>query len=188
MILIKENLYLKEVDGNCELFIKDLNDKSVPYHKEYPAREAAVIVVYPDGGIDAIKVNEEAKLHIDYYRLLIRVSPRFADYIRKTNVNSIFDPSWGFTYPIDVELAALGVSVFHNKDIDSIIAYKDVFFEDDTSRFYGFLADVVSRTQKSSDAIDLILNNIKEDYITCWVFDNNIHNFGERNDKKDLKR
>ena len=42
---MQEELYLRKVNETYQAFLKDLNDKSVPYHLEFPFKEAAVVIV-----------------------------------------------------------------------------------------------------------------------------------------------
>lgn len=153
---MQEELYLRKIDDTYEVFVKDLSDKSIPYHLEYPFREAAVVIVYPDGRIDALKVTEKYSNHFEYYRELFKTSCMFATEVRK-RAKAFNLMKETITSHLDNLLAKDGIAVFHNLDIEYINEYGLSLGE--TAEFFSYLPEEGMRTRELTHVLDTIMNN-----------------------------
>lgn len=153
---MQEELYLRKINETYEVFVKDLSDKSVPYHLEYPFREAAVVIVYPDGKIDAMRVTGKYSNHFEYYRELFKTSHMFATEVRKrSKMFNLMKET--ITTRLDNLLAKEGISVFHNLDIEYINEYG--ICEGETAEFFSYLPEERMRTRELTHVLDTIMNN-----------------------------
>lgn len=162
---MQEELYLRKVNETYQVFLKDLNDESIPYHLEFPFKDAAVVIVYPDGNIDAIRVSDKFDLHIEYYRELLKTSEKFANEVRKrAKIFNIMKET--ITNPLDNSFASDGIVVFRNLSMDYVRRYempKSYF-----SEFFTYLPEDSKRTCE----LNIVLDTIKENYDDFGIVEN----------------
>ncbi len=168
---MQEELYLRKVNETYQAFLKDLNDKSVPYHLEFPFKEAAVVIVFPDGKIDAIRVSEKFDLHIEYYRELLKTSEKFANEVRKrTKIFNIMKET--ITNPLDNSFASDGIVVFRNLSMDYVnYVRKYETSRDYFSEFFAYLPEDGKRTCELIGVLDTIKENYDDFGIVENVYD-----------------
>lgn len=164
---MQEELYLRKIDDTYEVFVKDLSDKSIPYHLEYPFREAAVVIVYPDGRIDALRVTEKYSNHFEYYRELFKTSRMFATEVRK-RAKAFNLMKETITSSLDNLLAKDGIAVFQNLDMEYINEYG--LGEGECSEFFSYLPEEEMRTRELSRILDVIMNNYDTSKISENVY------------------
>lgn len=167
---MEKELYLRSINTRYEVFLKDLSDKTIPYHMEFPFKEAAVIIVYPDGLIDAIRVTGKYSNHIDYYRDLFKTSEYFATEVRK-RIKYFDILKETITNAFDNLLAKDGIAVFHNLDMEYLVEYG--MDESENAEFFSYLPNEDIRTSEVRKTIDTIINNYDNNKIQINVYDPN---------------
>ena len=165
---MQEELYLRKVNETYQVFLKDLNDKSIPYHLEFPFKDAAVVIVYPDGNIDAIRVCEKFDLHIEYYRELLKTSEKFANEVRKrAKIFNIMKET--ITNPLDNSFASDGIVVFFFFFMDYVnYARRYEMPKSYFSEFFTYLPEDSKRTCE----LNSVLDTIKENYDDFGIVEN----------------
>lgn len=150
---MSEQLYLRKNDNGYELIVQDFDEKRIPIKEEYLFKEAAVVVLYPDGLIDAVPINNEFIWHVDYYKELVTKSPRFA------SLSKSFPKGWRGEYnmsPVNKVMVNMGTIVIQNIDITNLpeeYVDREDFYS--TFLFYG----TNQLTQELQSNLDMIFDN-----------------------------
>ena len=116
-------LYLQKKLNGYEFIVQDFDEKRISVHEEYMFKEAAIVILYPDGSIDALPIVKGIKWHLDYYKKLITLSPKFARIVKH------FPNGWMDEYNTiknNKIMTKMGLVVIQNMDIKVLPEeYKD---------------------------------------------------------------
>lgn len=130
--------------------------------------KTALTLIYPDGTIDGIMINEKL-LHMAYYIELYNKSNILKEKVSKEKISfpkSMMEARTSSTFGIDLSLAKMGTIVFHNLFIYE--TYNDSeFIKKWPTEFYISLPDEFTDEQK------IIINKI------CNKYDLSISIFGK---------
>lgn len=145
-------------------------------------KEAAILILYPDGVVEAVKVGSEIH-HTNYYHKLYGKSERF-----KSIIDSLDLPfNWqkeDSTYKLDCYLARRGLTSFHNINIHDI-PFRLEELENFVSLFYFFKSEFMT------DEVDNILNKVYENYDCNSIVNNRFNsetNKFERENREPIRR
>lgn len=147
--------------------------QKVPKTLEFGFQESAIIILYPDGGIDVLPFDGKTVWHSAYYINLIRSSKRFASAVRPF----ITDPDWENkydTYKLDRNLATLNISVLHNFSLRDM-ANDRTFLKNNKAFFFMFLAENLTDEQKK--VLDLIEANFEQKNYTKKIYNSEKRDF-----------
>lgn len=146
-------LYLRKCKEGYEFIVQEFDEKRIPIKEEFMFKEAAEIILYPDGGIDAMPIVKEVDWHIDYCKNLVTKSPRFA------SISKSFPVGWRGEYNMIMTNKVMnkaGIVVIQNLDIPNLpeeyIKREDYY---STFLFYGANA----LTEELQNNLNMIFDN-----------------------------
>ncbi len=145
-------------------------------------KEAAVVVLYPDGFIDAIRASGGIQ-HNYYYEELYKKSKRFKESIDKLGFVIDFEPDES-TYKLDCLLSSLGISTIHNVDINRI-PYRFEDLEPFCPIFYTFKAE--NTTLESDENLQVVYDNYPENCIVKNQYSTATEKY-ERENKDEIRK
>lgn len=148
-----EQLYLRKCNGRYEFLIQEFDEKRIPLKEEFMFKETAVVVLYPDGVIDAIPIIEGVNWHLEYYKMLVEKSHRFASISKK------FPVGWRGEYNTtnaNKVMTKMGIVVIQNIDIPNL-PEEYVDREDYYSTFLFFGANKLTRELENN--LNMILDS-----------------------------
>lgn len=153
-----KQLYLRKKDDGYEFLCQEFDEKRIPIKEEYMFKEAAIVIMYPDGIIEALPIVRGVKWHVEYYKKLITKSPRFASIIKH------FPDGWSDEYntlKVNKIMAKMGMIVIHNMDIPVLPEeYKDRENFYSAFMFYG----ANKLTKELEDNLNMIFDNYPNEY------------------------
>lgn len=145
-----EQLYLRKGKDSYEFIVQEFDSERIPIQEEFMFKEVAVVILYPDGKIDAMPIVDGVNWHLEYCKNLVTKSPRFAE------VSKYFPDGWRGEYNMtksNMVMNRMGIVVIHNIDILNLPdEYEDR--EEFYSNFviYG-TSDITEPLQNNLDAI-----------------------------------
>lgn len=159
-----EKLYLRKCTEGFELILQEEDEKRLPKVLEFLFEEAGIVLIYPDGKIDAIRVGA-TPWHLECYLELFKSSPHFNSLIRSLKIPFDWRNDYN-TYRLDKILVYKGVAILHN------IKLKD-FYETrmSNSQIQSFFYTMYPRniSSEQSSTIAFINENLKEEnYNENW--------------------
>ena len=122
-------------------------------------RKSALIIIYPDGTVKNVLINQKV-IHLMYYVNLYNNDEYFKKIVDENNIhvpNDFFESKMILTYEIDKALAKIGVVVFHNLFMFEIIKDED-FIKNTPPQFYVSLPNELTNEQKA------VINRLYRDY------------------------
>lgn len=162
----EKQLYLKKVEDGYTFALERFNT-DIMSDDCFLFKEAAVVIIYPDGKMDAMR-NGAGVHHNYYYRKIYESSKRFKEAVDSLNCTVDFDPDES-TYPLDCRLSSLGISSLHNTDIHRI-PFRVEELIDFVALFYVFKTE--NPTSEVEDALDIIYDNYPDTGIVRNVYNN----------------
>lgn len=166
----KCELYLKRIEEGFKLVLDSFNP-DVMSDDYFLLKEAAVVIIYPDGSIDAMR-NGAGIRHNFYYRKIYASSPRFKKAVDSLEVSLCANDE--STYFLDCRLSDLGVSSLHNMDMEVIpIRLSDL--DDFAAMFYLFKSEHM--TKESNATLQYILENYNKGIIVKNVYNSQAGRF-----------
>lgn len=176
----EEMLYLKGCDDGFE-FVMQPFDVEKMTDDEFLFKEAAVVILYPDGTLDVSRAKGGIH-HNFYYKQLYENSKKFKDAVDSLGFTLDFEPDES-TYRLYCLLAGLGISSIHNVNIHNIpLRLEDL--EHFESLFYTFKSESTTLEMDKNWAI--IYENYPNECIVRNQFSSETGKF-ERENKNDIK-
>lgn len=167
----EKQLYLKYNGNNYDIELKPFDETKI-YDEEFLFKEAAIVILYPDGIVEAVKVGGSLH-HTTYYKVLYEKSMKF-----KIAIDSLDLPfDWKeekSTYKLDCYLSSLGISSLHNVNIHDI-PFRPEDLWDFISNFYVFKAEVT--TAEVEDNLNKIYDNYPSVGLVNSRFNSEQNNF-----------
>lgn len=180
-IMEEKQLYLQK-SGDGYVFCLEPFDVRIMSDDTFLFKEAAVVVLYPDGFIDAIRTSGGIH-HNYYYEELYKRSERFKESIDKLGFVIDFEPDES-TYKLDCLLSSLGISTIHNVDINRI-PYRLEYLEPFCPLFYTFKAE--NTTLESDENFQVIYDNYPENCIVKNQYSTAMGKY-ERENKDEIRK
>ncbi len=178
-----EQLYLQKSDEGYKFVVQKFDELRIPVHEEFMLKEAAIVILYPDGVIDAVPVTNGVRWHLDYCKILVTKSERFASLIR------YFPENWQSEYKMtktNMVMNKMGIVVMQNIDIDNLpeeYASREEFY----SMFLGY--GVSNPEDALQDNLDTIIDNYPNKRCLYSKFNADINDYdGEELIKKEERR
>ena len=179
----EKQIYLKRIGDGYEVeFDLQPFDVSKMSDEYFLFKEAALVMLYPDGTMEAMRSGEAAR-HNYYYRKLYEKSKRFKDAVDSLDFTIDFEPDES-TYRLDSLFSRLGISSLHNNDIPNIpLRLEDL--ERFNAIFYGFYAE--QTTGEVEKNLGIIYDNFLDGSIIRTRYNSGTGNF-ERENKSEIRR
>lgn len=174
-------LYLKRKDDGFEFdlqpfYVEVMNDDVFLF------KEAAVVILYPDGSMDAVRAGEGMH-HNYYYDQLYGRSKRFKEAVDLLGYELDFKPDES-TYELDCLLSSLGISSIHNVNIHNI-PFRLEQLENFEPIFYTFKAE--NTTSEVDKNFDVIYENCPSECIVKNQYSSESGRF-ERENKEEIRK
>ncbi len=179
----EKQLYLKSIGDGYEVeFDLQPFDVSKMSDEYFLLKEAALVMLYPDGTMEAMRAGAAIR-HNHYYRKLYEKSGRFKEAVDSLGFTIDFEPDES-TYRLDSLLSSLGISSLHNDDIPNIpLRLEDL--ERFNARFYGFNAE--QTTDELEKNLGVIYDNFLDGIIIRTRYNSETAKF-ERENKEEIRR
>lgn len=148
-----EQLYLRRNEKGYQFVVQEFDETRIPVKEEFMFKEAAVVVLYPDGLIDVLPIIKDADWHLEYYKMLVEKSPRFAGISKK------FPIGWRGEYntiKANMIMADMGIVLIQNIDIPNLpeeYSSREDYYS--TFLFYG----ASKLTKESEENLNMIFDN-----------------------------
>ncbi len=179
----EKQLYLKRMGDGYEVeFDLQPFDVSKMSDEYFLFKEAALVMLYPDGTMEAMRAGGSIR-HNPYYRKLYEQSKRFKEAVDSLGFKIDFEPDES-TYRLDILLSRLGISSLHNDDIPNIpLRLEDL--ERLNARFYCFNAE--QTTDELEKNLGVIYDNFLDGSIIRTRYNSETAKF-ERENKEEIRR
>lgn len=179
----EKQLYLKRIgDGYEVIFDLQPFDVDLMTDEYFLFKEAALVMLYPDGTMEAMRSSEAAR-HNVYYRKLYEKSKRFKEAVDSLGFKIDFEPDES-TYRLDSLFSSLGISSLHNDDIPNI-PFRLEDLEGFNAIFYGFNAE--QTTDEVEKNLGVIYDNFLDGSIIRTRYNSKTAKF-ERENKEEIRR
>ncbi len=179
----EKELYLKMNGNGLERTIELQSfDASVLSDEMFLFKEAAIVMLYPDGAIEAVRVGAGVH-HSFYYKKLYEASKRFKEAVDSVNGELKFDDDES-TYMLDCALSKVGISTFHNVNLYNI-PFNLGELKDFDAVFYGFECE--NTTPDEDKNLKTIYENYPEGSIIKNKYSSVTDRF-ERENKEQIRR
>lgn len=179
----EKQLYLRQIDEEyvCEFDFQSF-DVNKMNDKYFLFKEAAIVILYPDGTMEAIR-SGSGMHHNFYYRKLYEKSERFREAVDSIGGTVDFDPDES-TIQLDCLLSRVGISSLHNVNIPNI-PFRLEDLESFDAVFYVFKAE--QPTNEVEENLKRIYDNYPNDSIVKNQYCSTSGRF-ERENKEEIRR
>lgn len=173
-----QQLYLRKCQDYHEFVVQEFDKNRIPAVEEFMFKEAALMILYPDGTIDAMPIVKGITWHLDYCKELIKKSPKFASISRK------FPTGWWSEYNMiksNMVMNRMGITVIHNIDVtnlpDEYVEREDFY---STFLIYG-TSDITEELNKN---LDMIFVNYPDKRCIYSKYNSKINDYDDEEVKK----
>lgn len=177
----EKQLYLKR-QGEGFVFALQPFDVKLMSDDDFLFKEAAVVMLYPDGFMDAVRAGSGLH-HNYYYEQLYGSSKRFKDAIDSLGFILKFAPDES-TYELDCLLSSIGISSIHNVNIHNI-PFRLEELEHFKPIFYTFRAE--NTTPEVDKNFAVIYENCSSECIVKNQYSSEAQRF-ERENKDEIRK